>query len=111
MTVFKPLQEYELSPESQSGEIDENFKNWLNSSFGFYSGYVLISNDWDSTLIYQYDFELEAFKSSYNNIYLSDVDTWSVECKDGYFVLNLQASEHLWASFKLYKLQPLTPIC
>lgn len=109
MTVLKPLQEYELSPRCYRGGIDENFKNWLNFSFGFYSDRVLVSNDWDSNLIYQYDFELEAFKSSYNNIYLSDVDAWSVELNDDFCILNLLAGEHLWTSFKLYNLLPLIP--
>ena len=111
MTVFKSLQEYELSPGCYEGKIDENFKSWLSSSFGFYSDRVLVSNDWDSNIIYQYDFELEALKSSYNNIYLSEVDNWSIDFNNDYCFLHLKSGEHFWASFKLYNLQHLTYPC
>lgn len=86
------------------GEIDKNFKNWLHGYFGYYANNVLISNDWASKVIYQYDFEQEILKSSFNNIELQHVNSWRIEKTEDNYHLFLYSDDVLWTSFTMFTL-------
>lgn len=83
-------------------KITRNFKTWLECNFGFYTMGVLVDNVWDSNVIYQYDPELDALKSSYNVLNLEDVTEYSFEKYDSTYLLNFYIGDNIpYATFKM----------
>lgn len=79
-----------------TGDIDKKFKEWLEFSFGFYSDSALISNDYDSNVLYQYDPELDALVSSYSTLTINNVDNYELIIEKDMATLNLKQNDTVW---------------
>lgn len=88
----------------QMGKVDEDFKLFLDTNFGFYSDKILIGCGFGSNILYQYDFEAGILKSSFNNIQLSLVTDWKLSIKDEMLILSLYDNDVLWCNFYIAKL-------
>ena len=86
------------------GNINNGFRQWLEYLFGFYSGSVLITNDYDSYIVYQYDVERDALISSYNSFELKNVNKWRIEANEGRYYLFLYDEDLKWASYTMANL-------
>ena len=94
----------------ESGEVNKHFKNWLECNFGFYTSGVLIDSSWDSNVVYQYDPELDALKSSYNNISMKDIFSYEMENLDDVLYLRFYAEDKVpWCSYEMMWLNETAP--
>ena len=94
----------------KEGKVDVHFKNWLECNFGFYTCGVLVDSVWDSNIIYQYDPELDALKSSYNIVSLSEMYRYELETRENCVYLHLFIDEdNLWCSYIMMWLDETAP--
>ena len=94
----------------KTGKVDVHFKNWLECNFGFYTCGVLVDSVWDSNIIYQYDPELDALKSSYNIVSLSEMYRYELETRENRVYLHLFIDEeNLWCSYIMMWLDETAP--
>ena len=82
--------------------IDNHFKSWLECNFGFYSSGILINTCWDSNVIYQYDYETQTLKSSFDDLKLNDMEYYSIEKYERTYILSLFDEENMkWCSYMM----------
>ena len=94
----------------KEGKVDVHFKNWLECNFGFYTCGVLVDSVWDSNIIYQYDPELDALKSSYNIVYMKDISSYEMKNLDGVLHLQFYAEDEVpWCSYEMAWLNETAP--
>ena len=62
----------------QEGPIDNKFKLWMECNFGHYTQGLLIDAHWDSTVIYQYDVEMNKLRSTFDELSFENVNKWRI---------------------------------
>jgi hypothetical protein len=81
------------------GSVDNFFKNWLECNFGYYTQGLLVDVNWDSTVVYQYDYKLGKLRSTYNEISLDSITGWRIYDDNGELVLALYEDDVLWCAY------------
>ena len=85
-----------MSTESEilkEGVADLKFGIWLETNFGFYTMGVLVNADWDSNVLYQYNAETQVFQSSYDEINMIHIHSYSIEKRPWGLYLNLYGED------------------
>lgn len=88
----------------ERGKNDENFKKFLDANFSYYSDNILVGIDFGSNILYQYDYERECLRSSFNEIELDLITDWKLFKKDETLILSLYENDTLWNNFSVAKL-------
>lgn len=88
----------------ETGKNDKDFKLFLDANFSYYCDTILVGSDFSSNILYQYDFEAETLKSSFNEIQLNLITDWKLSFVNERLTLSLFEEDVLWASFSIVKL-------
>ena len=94
----------------KKGVADLKFGIWLEHNFGFYTMGVLVNADWDSNVLYQYNAETQVFQSSYDEINMIHIHSYSIEKRPWGLYLNLYGEDEVrWATFQMTWLNEKAP--
>ena len=84
----------------QEGTVDNKFKVWLECNFGHYTQGLLIDANWDSTVVYQYDAEMDKLRSTFNELSFENVNKWRIYKDDNDdFYIGLYWGGGLWGAY------------
>lgn len=84
----------------QEGNINKEFKVWLECNFGYYTQGLLIDANWDSTVVYQYDTEIDKLRSTFNELSFKNVNKWRIYKDDNdEFYIGLYWNDGLWGAY------------
>lgn len=82
------------------GIVDKQFKVWLECNFGYYTQGLLVSAVWDSTVVYQYDYEADKICSTFDSLSFQNTTSWRIyEDDNGEFYLSFYWDDALQTSY------------
>lgn len=84
----------------QEGPADNKFKLWMECNFGHYTQGLLIDVHWYSTVVYQYDAEVNKLRSTFNELSFENVNKWRIykDDNDGLYI-GLYWNDALWGAY------------
>jgi len=88
----------------EKGKVDKDFKLFLDANFGYYCNNILVGTEFGSNILFQYDYEVDSLKSSFNEIQLNLVTNWKLSFKSDMLTLSLYEDDILWCDFHIAKL-------